>query len=331
MDVAEIDVGASAPLERFPLIRTSDVEETRKVLAKVFNIESFELLNDTAGFEAYLNHLQLRHVGIAYFYFNAHARMTLPSDDIVRLMFWIRGDGEFRIGSDRAVLDRQGALVCPAYSNIVVQAGDPQTVSMRFSEPSLRRHLSAVLGVRLNAPVQFSMAGCDGDKCIELLRQFAFDVASFGRTPVIDAHPFMLEEIEQSLLMGLLCGARHNYSHLLVRDPKDIAPWQVRRAMDHIDANWSKPLTVQALASAIGVGARSVFKSFRQSTGRSPMEYVKQVRLGHAREMLMLAEPETTVTGVALVCGFQNAGHFAREYKRAFGELPSITLARAKN
>jgi AraC-like DNA-binding protein len=255
----------------------------------------------------------------------------LPCDDIVRLMFWIGGDGEFQMGADRAVLDRQGTLVCPAYSDIVVDSGGPRTVSMRFSEPALRRHLGAILGVRLSAPVRFPMSGCHGDKCIEFLRQFAFDVTSFGNTSITEVNPLMLEEIEQSLLVGLLCGARHNYSHLLADDPKGVPPWQVRRAMEYIDANWSKPLTVQALATAIGVGARSVFKSFRQSTGLSPMEYVKQVRLRHAREMLMLAEPERTVTGVALVCGFQNSGHFAREYKRAFGELPSLTLARAKN
>jgi len=33
---------------------------------------------------------------------------------------------------------------------------------------------------------------------------------------------------------------------------------------------------------------------------------------------------------VAFNCGFGNLGHFAREYREAFGELPSETLARAR-
>jgi transcriptional regulator GlxA family with amidase domain len=32
------------------------------------------------------------------------------------------------------------------------------------------------------------------------------------------------------------------------------------------------------------------------------------------------------VTGVAFACGFQNLGHFARDYRLRFGELPSETL-----
>jgi AraC-like DNA-binding protein len=321
----------ASPLERYPLIRTHNFEEARSNLSKVAHVESFELLGGNARFSAHLNHLQLRHVGITYCDFDAHAKLAVSNDDFVHIVFWVAGSGAIMIGSNRLVMANRAAIVCPAHTVSELVFDTHRAVAMRFSEPSIRKHLSAILGVRLHAPVQFSMANCDDDNCIAFLRQFAFDVASHGTTPITAVNPLMLEEIEQSLLVGLLCGARHNYSHLLVQDPKAIAPWQVRRAMDYIDANWSKPLTVQALSSAIGVGARSVFKSFRQSAGLSPMEYVKQARLKHAREMLILAETGTTVTGVALACGFQNPGHFAREYKRAFGELPSNTLARARH
>jgi transcriptional regulator GlxA family with amidase domain len=46
--------------------------------------------------------------------------------------------------------------------------------------------------------------------------------------------------------------------------------------------------------------------------------------------MLALATPDASVTGVALACGFHNGGHFAKDYREAFGELPSLTLARAR-
>ena len=37
-----------------------------------------------------------------------------------------------------------------------------------------------------------------------------------------------------------------------------------------------------------------------------------------------------SVIQVALKCGFQNPGHFARDYRNSFGELPSVTLQRAR-
>jgi transcriptional regulator GlxA family with amidase domain len=38
----------------------------------------------------------------------------------------------------------------------------------------------------------------------------------------------------------------------------------------------------------------------------------------------------TSVVGVSFQCGFHNPGHFAKDYRSAFGELPSKTLMGAK-
>ena len=45
--------------------------------------------------------------------------------------------------------------------------------------------------------------------------------------------------------------------------------------------------------------------------------------------MLERASADTTVVDIAYSCGFQNAGHFARDFKLAFGELPSEARKRA--
>ena len=61
------------------------------------------------------------------------------------------------------------------------------------------------------------------------------------------------------------------------------------------------------------------------------MAFVKSVRLGHARRMLQEPDRTTSVVSVAFACGFLNPGHFARDYRLAFGELPSMTLGVAKH
>jgi transcriptional regulator GlxA family with amidase domain len=61
------------------------------------------------------------------------------------------------------------------------------------------------------------------------------------------------------------------------------------------------------------------------------MQFLKQVRLRHGREMMITSAGETTVTRVALACGFGNPGHFAIAYKKAFGETPMATLNRGRD
>jgi AraC-like DNA-binding protein len=114
------------------------------------------------------------------------------------------------------------------------------------------------------------------------------------------------------------------------RPPPSIAPWQVRRVEDYIEANWDQPISVEDLAMATGASVRSIFRTFKQSRGRSPMEFAKQVRLQHAHELLTSGNTATSVTNVALACGFGDLGRFSKDYRQRFGQLPSVTLNRSK-
>jgi transcriptional regulator GlxA family with amidase domain len=105
----------------------------------------------------------------------------------------------------------------------------------------------------------------------------------------------------------------------------------LRVAEEYIRHNWNKPLSNNLLARMAGVSTRQYFKLFRQARGCTPAVFVKRVRLKHARSMLENAEINPSVTGVAFACGFSNLGHFARDYRQAFGELPSMTLNRCRS
>jgi AraC-like DNA-binding protein len=73
------------------------------------------------------------------------------------------------------------------------------------------------------------------------------------------------------------------YGHLLEREAPDCAPWQVRRAEDHIEANWQEGITLESLAEVTGVSGFSLFRAFRKSRGYSPFQYASQVRSKHHR------------------------------------------------
>jgi len=61
--------------------------------------------------------------------------------------------------------------------------------------------------------------------------------------------------------------------------------------------------------------------------GMSPLTYLHRLRLHRARdERRQAAKNSTTVTDVALNCGFWHFGEFSRAYKNCFGETPSKTL-----
>jgi transcriptional regulator GlxA family with amidase domain len=91
-----------------------------------------------------------------------------------------------------------------------------------------------------------------------------------------------------------------------------------------------EPWSVARLARALGCSSRSLHRKVRREYGVSPMLLLRQARLVRARAELESASPGTTVTGVALDCGFTHLGRFSCDYASRFGERPSQTLRRAR-
>jgi len=101
----------------------------------------------------------------------------------------------------------------------------------------------------------------------------------------------------------------------------------VREAEEYMMAHIDQPLTLKELCQALHVSVRPLFYGFQEVFCVSPMEYLKIQRLQHVRQQLKLADPKTkSVMEIAQRYGFWSAGHFARDYKVMFGELPSETL-----
>ena len=55
-------------------------------------------------------------------------------------------------------------------------------------------------------------------------------------------------------------------------------------------------------------------------TGRSPVQYIRNIRLVHAKKLL--EDPEITIAHVAYDCGFSDPAYFGRVFKQEFGVTP---------
>ena len=110
---------------------------------------------------------------------------------------------------------------------------------------------------------------------------------------------------------------------------KGVAPYHLRRAEEFICGNLDEPITRDQLAEVSSCSIRTLSRSFEKKYGIGPMSFIKQRRLDAAYLNLLSAKPgAATVTQVAIEYGFTHIGKFAIEYRKAFGESPSTSLAR---
>lgn len=101
----------------------------------------------------------------------------------------------------------------------------------------------------------------------------------------------------------------------------------VKQAEEYMRSHLETPITLMSLCQALYTSERPLTYGFREVYGSSPMAHLKTLRLYAVRTQLQQAEPTTTVIAdIAKRFGFQSLGHFSRDYKTMFGELPSETL-----
>lgn len=99
------------------------------------------------------------------------------------------------------------------------------------------------------------------------------------------------------------------------------------RAEEYLLARLTQPVSRAELAAASGVSIRTLSRAFAKRRGSGPMALLKTQRMEAAYRDLLGAEPgATSVTEIAVRCGFTHLGKFAGQYKRAFHESPSETL-----
>ena len=104
--------------------------------------------------------------------------------------------------------------------------------------------------------------------------------------------------------------------------------WQlVEGARRLIQQEADAPPTVAQLCVTLGVSRRTLQSAFQQVLGMAPAAFLRAVRLAGARRALRQA---ATVTEAAAQWGFWHFSHFAQDFRRMYGELPSQAWRRLR-
>jgi AraC-like DNA-binding protein len=296
-------------------------------MRSLFHAHAFERPRSPHPFEAAYAHRKLTTVALTFCDYRAPVRVGFPELSQMRQQFCLAGTSETKIGGTRVQIDTNRSCIVPAYSDIEMNfEAQYRQIVLHIDAAVLARNLANLLGTAPGAALEFQPSADFRNPRHDRMRRLVQFVFSEVFASAASPPPQVLAELEQSLILSFLFANQHNFSHLLERMPPLIGANQGRIAEAYIEEHWREALTIEALATVTGTSVRSVFRYFKNAHGCTPMEFAKRVRLQHAREMLLSRAPGTSVTGIAFACGFQNLGHFARDYRVGFGELPSETL-----
>lgn len=95
----------------------------------------------------------------------------------------------------------------------------------------------------------------------------------------------------------------------------------VQKIRECIEANISDhTFSIEHLCKAVHLSQRQLQRKLEALTGFSPNQFIRSIRLNHAKTLLR--DPDLSVTAVAYDCGFSDPSYFARVFKQEFRVTP---------
>jgi AraC-like DNA-binding protein len=103
---------------------------------------------------------------------------------------------------------------------------------------------------------------------------------------------------------------------------------RINRAYQHIFAHFTGALDHHEIARGAGMSHSAFCHYFKRVTGRTLTEFINEVRIGHARKLLL--ESERTIAEVAYASGYETLSNFNRRFRDITGVSPKEYRQRSK-
>lgn len=245
-----------------------------------------------------------------------------------------------------------------AHHTLVVFHAQPSSPIER-SLDSLRQHEQTKVGDIVIIPAQVSTGACwsGNAECIFL----GFEPKDFATMIHESIHPDRVELIPQfatadplvyQVALALKAElevnpsasrfyaesakaflAAHLLQHYCIRKPKleiagGLPERKLNQALEYIHEHLNEDVSLEAIATHLGMSSYYFCRLFKQSIGITPYQYLIQQRIEYAKQLL--SQHQLSVTEVALEAGFASHGHLNRYFKRLVGVTPREFMRRSQ-
>lgn len=175
--------------------------------------------------------------------------------------------------------------------------------AVRYLQPIARQHLSLPFLITKEHPAHSGM--------LSLFRQIndVYDNRSFGYELILKS--LFLQAV--SLLLPYAAESPKD------RQQETEHTLKLKSVLEYIGDHYTEELSIASLAKLCYFSEYHFMRFFKKYVGVSCLEYIKDLRLEHAAELL----PDSpSILDAALASGFSNLSYFYREFKKKYGMTP---------
>ena len=322
-----------SPLNRFPKITTSRVEEAEFKLSQTLTGLKIKRVDNRRSFQLKMNGFDIGSSSLVYNQFRADTKIEIGMDiDHVLFVFGhgvpliIDVDGQpIVVSPQKAAILARGRKVQierPKNSEAIVLRTPMSGLSHHFEELTARHHRGSLI-------FDHSIDLIKGPGAM-LKRMINYLVYELDHNDQMVKTPGLLKTYDDMLMTALLSLPHNHREKLYAGRHQRTAPGFVHRAEEYMRVHLTEVISISDLIRICDCSQSVLFSAFRNARGYTPMEFLTEQRLQNARKKLHKSHPQASVSGIAMDCGFRHLGRFSQSYWKRFGERPSYTLRKGK-
>ncbi|WP_103654327.1 AraC family transcriptional regulator [Agarilytica rhodophyticola] len=254
----------------------------------------------------------------------SQSQSRLPLSYAQGIVFVIQGAETIYFGGEKYIYDSQNYLVLPV--PIIAECEVRASSEKPFLALTIDIDLSMLEGIvyQLNKTdalthidFQNSVRGLFVSPVSDDIKNTVFRLLSILSDSV--ASEVIGSQTVRELLFRVFINNRGKEFYNLTAKEAELS--RIDNALKWMHQNFKQKVSISELANKVHMGESTFHRVFKDITKQSPTQYLKKLRLSHARNLII--ENGYQVQQAAFNSGYNSTTQFAREFKRLYGKSPS--------
>jgi AraC-like DNA-binding protein len=314
-------------------LTTTDLDEAREMLTRQYCFHSIVQKDKRAALDVRYSHSRMLNMSFNILQYGAEVDIRPREFETFYLVHIpLAGHASIRAGGhDFHLRPGVAAIISPSHQISTTWQADCRQLMLKIDRKPLENLLSRLTFQPIERPLEFpfvfDLASGLGSTFYGMIHHLAEELA---HNEAVVKSRLVCTQLEQTLLMLILCGANHSYRDAIDAVGQSVCPKHVVKACEYMSANARENITIADLTRVTGVSGRALYEGFKRFKGVSPKSCLRSIRMQAARKELLEGLEPDDVTRIAERWGFTHLGRFASNYQKIFGEKPSQTLKRRR-
>ena len=170
-----------------------------------------------------------------------------------------------------------------------------------------------------------NQSGTDSDRLLPWTSESRESIKQVIRLLEAAARELDLRESAHGTLAQAASLLRKQFAPQAQEAPGDcrgrLLAWQVRQVLTYIDSHITDRVLVVDLSALVRCGEAHFSRLFKRTFGESPHAFVVKRRVELAARRML--DTESSLSDIALVCGFSDQAHLSNRFRRVMQDTPS--------